>query len=1161
MSDENTARSVAVHIARLFEPLAEAIEDPDYLRAMLLRLGWEAESIPDEYGVVAEKILAAITKVEALALGAGFEQVADALKSVVAAYQEITSISTAPPGVDASAFLAEFAKRVTDLLVADYLAGELPVVFYILEAAGVIVRQPIAAAPGRPAFVRAIVDYEQVVRILTDPTSLPETVYRWGHDDFKFATAARHMLELLNALDFPASAGEVPEDVRRAYVPDRGATTSDMEWVARLHLLEDARDGQPVRAGVELVELPGTAALKPGIVIQPFFEGPLAFPLQLSEDVSLALRPGSDVGALFGILVRPEQPIAIQFPFSPDRPTPAEFGFRITFADDEPFVLLGKDGGTRLEVAGALLDLGASFAASSSDVSVGFEPTGMKLALVAAEGDGFVSSVLPADGLEANLAVGIQWSRSKGLSFSAGGSLEVRAHPNLAIGPARITEVLVALRGDRDQQGPIFLAEIGMSLSVLLGPIACALQDIGAQLKLGLRPGNAGPFDLQAGFKAPTGVGIAINAGAITGGGFISFQDGRYAGVLELKIYSVEVKAFGVIDTRMADGSAGFSFVIVISAEFTPIQLGLGFTLLGVGGLLGINRRLDGEALRNAVREGHLENVLFPKNLVARAPEVIRDLTAIFPATQDHYVFGPMAKIGWGTPTLIQADLGIILELPGPILSLLGEVHCVLPSRQAAIVQLHLSVAGQLDFARKSFELFAALHDSFIQGFKVDGQMAMRLRWGERPVFALAVGGFHPAFTPPPGFPPLQPMSVDLGRNGNPGILLTGFFAITSNSVQVGGALALRASGAGVTLEALLSVKAIFVFSPFSFEAEINAKVRVSFHGRGIGVHLHGVLSGPAPWRVRGEVCVSILWWDACLGFDKSFGTGRPAELPEIDPFSGLEPSPANPNDIPGLGDAIADPRSWEPVTQPGVFQVVSLAQAAGETPPFDPMGALSMRQRVVPLETAQKVTRFGVARAANPRSFTLTKATIGTTDTTVLARAGTFNDNFAPAQFFEMKTSDKLSAPSFEERVAGYAFAVNADDASVGSVGDAAIAYTTRVVDSRPAPPATPPPGLYGLPEGHLDGMLGRGAAGRLGLGRTGDLRYVDPARPDRFQLRTPKYLPTDRETLSPQTDLFAPTTKLDALLRLREHSDAAPVTLAPLQVVPEHEALVVPP
>ena len=418
-------------------------------------------------------------------------------------------------------------------------------------------------------------------------------------------------------------------------------------------------------------------------------------------------------------------------------------------------------------------------------------------------------------------------------------------------------------------------------------------------------------------------------------------------------------------------------------------------------------------------------------------------------------MFGPMAKIGWGTPTLIRAEIGVILELPGPILSLLGEVRCALPKEDAALVKLNLSVAGRLDFPGKSFELFAALHDSEIAGYKVKGQMAMRLRWGPQPVFALAVGGFHPAFSPPPGFPALQPMAVDLGKNGNPGITLSGFFAITSNTVQVGGALALRASGAGVTLEATLSVKAIFVFSPFSFEAEIDARVRVSFHGYGLGVRLHGMLSGPSPWRIRGSVCVSVLWWDACLSFDKSFGGGARVDVPTIDPFRGTERALGAAEDLPGLEDAIKDPRSWEPVAPAGVLSVVSLAQGAGEVPPFDPMGGLSMRQKVVPLETREKISRFGVAKAESPRIFKLMKATVGE-GAVDLERGVDLKENFAPAQFFEVETRHKLSAPSFVEQVAGYTFTAHQNDAKTGSVAGQDLTYETIVVDTRQnQPPA----------------------------------------------------------------------------------------------------------
>jgi hypothetical protein len=82
------------------------------------------------------------------------------------------------------------------------------------------------------------------------------------------------------------------------------------------------------------------------------------------------------------------------------------------------------------------------------------------------------------------------------------------------------------------------------------------------------------------GFQPPSGIGISVDPGAVNSGGFLFFDalNHRYGGVLELQVYSVNVKAFGVVETKLRTVS-GLLFAIVISAEFTPIQLGLGFTL------------------------------------------------------------------------------------------------------------------------------------------------------------------------------------------------------------------------------------------------------------------------------------------------------------------------------------------------------------------------------------------------------------------------------------------------------------------------------------------------------------------------------------------------------------------------------------------------------
>ena len=106
--------------------------------------------------------------------------------------------------------------------------------------------------------------------------------------------------------------------------------------------------------------------------------------------------------------------------------------------------------------------------------------------------------------------------------------------------------------------------------------------------------GNLGPANFELGFQPPNGVGLTINAGAVSGGGylFFDFEKEEYAGALELNIANiVNAKAIGLITTKMPDGSKGFSMLIIISAEFNPaFQVGYGFTLIGVGGLLGLEQ-------------------------------------------------------------------------------------------------------------------------------------------------------------------------------------------------------------------------------------------------------------------------------------------------------------------------------------------------------------------------------------------------------------------------------------------------------------------------------------------------------------------------------------------------------------------------------------------
>src|SRR5439155_18364772 len=191
----------------------------------------------------------------------------------------------------------------------------------------------------------------------------------------------------------------------------------------------------------------------------------------------------------------------------------------------------------------------------------------------------------------------------------------------------------------------------------------------------------------------------------------------------------------------------GFSLLLIVAVDLPPIQLGYGFTLNGVGGLLGVNRTMVVDALRNGVRDGSVNAILFPQDVVARAPQIISQLQTIFPPAEGRYVFGPMVKIGWGPNSILELSAGLVLELMAPIrLVILGRIQAALQDKKDTVLNLRLDIVGVVDFDKGEISVDASLVDSRLVMFALTGDMALRVGWGPTKMFALAAGGFHPAF-------------------------------------------------------------------------------------------------------------------------------------------------------------------------------------------------------------------------------------------------------------------------------------------------------------------------------------------------------------------------------------------------------------------------------
>ena len=160
-------------------------------------------------------------------------------------------------------------------------------------------------------------------------------------------------------------------------------------------------------------------------------------------------------------------------------------------------------------------------------------------------------------------------------------------------------------------------------------------------------------------------------------------------------------------------GVKGFSLLMILTAEFPPIQLGYGFALLGVGGLFGANRTMLLDPLRDGIKNHTVDSILFPPDPVENAQRIISDLRSIFPPADGRFVFGPMVKLSWGTPPIITGELGILLELPAPIrLAILGKLTLALPPVPGAeVLIMRMDVIGAIDFDKCDASIDATLVD------------------------------------------------------------------------------------------------------------------------------------------------------------------------------------------------------------------------------------------------------------------------------------------------------------------------------------------------------------------------------------------------------------------------------------------------------------------
>lgn len=1120
------AEVIVSEVALLFDPLRRAVTDPEMRRRLLAQMPSAAPSAGD-FDRLIERIAPIARAVESLVELARadsqppLDRVLTETSRLITAIHELAN--TPLPGITLD---PRFAQELIEVLLGLWMERRHPLLIRTLdlmtlgEPGAELAAEPGQAAPRSWSRLR----FDRVGRLLQRPAEtlreeyLPRPLMTAADARVTADKLFPRLARLLQELNISAVYGLNPHTA-----PDFGPFGNQMgAGMLTIFFWKDGAASIGVTLGLSAADMGNL-----GLVVVPFGAATETYRAGRWEfEFTLAgAGPGFAIGPS-GFVV--DVGTARAEAQATARKLPASTGA------GGPAFLFGDARGARLELERA--DVTARFSASTEGADGGFLFDFGRIALIipAGEADSFLRPALPRDGLRATFDLSVGWSRRGGIYFRGSGGLEVSIPTRLTLPGIEIRQASLALRAADNK----LLLTAGVSATLRVGPLSATVERVGMSGALDFPPGkdgNLGFANLQVGFRPPSGIGLTVEAGPVTGGGFLSFDPdaGRYTGVLQLQIYTVSLKAIGLLDTKLPGGAPGFSLLLIISAEFAPIQLGFGFTLNGVGGLAGIHRTVVTEALQAGIRNHSFDNILFPQDPVRNASQLVSDLRTVFPPATGRFVFGPMAKIGWGTPSLLEAEIGILIELPDPVrLVILGQLTVLLPKREAAIIELHIDVLGIIDFGRQCLSIDASLHDSRLAIFSIYGDMALRLSWGEQPNFALSLGGLNPHFPPPPNFPTLRRLTIALGDGENPRITCQAYVALTSNTVQFGARAEVYASAGPFSINGWIGFDVLVIFSPFSFRADFGAGVTLSAGGSVLAsVRLEATLEGPTPFHIWGRASLSILFFDISVPFDATFGETQRVELPAVNPW-------------PQLQQAMQDARNWSAPLPPETFQVVSLtAPSPGATHPptlVDPAGGLTLRQKVLPLN--ETLGKFGETRIDGPRRYSIDGARVGARPA---SRVTGVKDFFARAQFVDMSAEQKLSIPSFELMDAG----VSLESAAVehGEAMGSELSYKTIIIDS---PQDTRPAPTYSLPLAHQLSLLRVGAAAVAPLNDTGFKTFQVRAA-SRTALNDESFVITSTSDLSVRADITPPLSKGAAFQALEEYLAASPHERGSLQIV----------
>ena len=630
MSSTSFLKRVLSGFAAAFQPLREAVASPDAFAAFLQQFGWTLA--PTDLTRVTGS-LGDLTSMSGVTSSVSLEELTGELISAGNVIRRI-SASGAP-----AAFASTFPRELLDYFVYFALAQQSPPVFALLHFVGALSerRVPAAADTGRAEYIERQVHWDRLGPLADQPLAAIGQTYGWG-TDFDADAFLRNVGIL--ARGFGGYAGVHAPDRRlidQYYARGTPEAAGPKSLILSAPLLEASATSGSASGSTKLAFLaipiprsPDISTPPDGLALMPMITGKASDTFAISDNVSLKLS-GDFLARPIRAEVHPDRAVVrgsagdsqVEALVRLDAKTPA----------DAPWIPIGDATSSRLEVSAMHASLALSGQLDGdADLQIDIGIDAAALVIDFSEGDVFLQDTVGSSLTRSALSFALAWSSLSGFRLGNTSTLQLSLPLHQTLGSVAQLESLDLAVGAGP--GSSMLLDAMVTGSVSIGPVHASFAQVGMRLLLDTRgdaqaPGNLGNLNLDFAFKPPDGIGLSVEAqGVVTGGGFLFHDPAEqlYAGVMQLSLSdTITLSAFGLIATQMPDGSRGYSLIIFITAEdFEPIPLGLGFTLEGIGGMVGVNRTFDQDALRAGMQNDTLKSLLFPRDPVTNAPVIVQ---------------------------------------------------------------------------------------------------------------------------------------------------------------------------------------------------------------------------------------------------------------------------------------------------------------------------------------------------------------------------------------------------------------------------------------------------------------------------------------------------------------------------------------------------------